>query len=68
MPQPIAIVINMFRFHEAIEPSFHSAVLSFPGRKGQNRQMDRNISFSREESEHIYDNQYNTKIPARIIL
>ena len=56
----------MFRFHDAIEPSFHSAVLSFSGRKGKNRRVTSNESFSSEESEHIFDNQY-TPYPLSIM-
>jgi hypothetical protein len=49
----IANVLNMFRFHDALNPSIHLAGLLFPGRKGQTCQA------GTEESEHIFDNGYN---------
>ena len=49
----IATVKNMFRFHDALNPSIHLAGLPFPGRKGQTCQA------GTEESEHIFDNSYN---------
>ena len=50
----IQVVINMFRFHDAIEPRFHIAGLPFPGGKRQTRNV------GRKESEHIYDMGYIT--------
>ena len=48
----IATVKNMFRFHDARNPSNHLAGLLFPGRKGQTCQA------GTEESEHIFNNSY----------
>jgi len=48
----IANVINVFRFHDALEASFHFAGLPFPGGKRQACKV------GSRESEHIYDNEY----------
>jgi hypothetical protein len=43
----------MFRFHDALDPSFHLAGLLFPEREEQTRQV------GTKESEPVFDNGYN---------
>ena len=50
--------MNMFRFDDAIEPSFHIAGLPFHGGKRQTRNV------GSKESEHIYDNSYKRGLSA----
>ena len=57
----IANVINMFRFDDAIEPSFTFAGLPFPGGKRQTHNV------GSKESEHIYDNLYKTEGAMQVV-